>query len=281
MSDNDSLIDIDKVFKERNPRLYKIIPRFGINYLKKIIHQEQLNTFIESNKNSGGIEFINAFLKDTELSCEVSGLENIPENSKIIFASNHPIGSIDGISLINEVHKIFGCTKIVVNDLLTNIKNLNAFFIGVNKHGITSKYYVEELNQTFESDIPIIFFPSGMASRKIKGEVRDLEWKKTFIARSIKFERDVVPVYIEGSLSNFFYNIAKIRKAVGIKSNLEMIFLADEMYKQKGKTLKIHFGKPISYKKFDKNLSHYDWAQKVKNHIYTLKKDKKSEFKGV
>ena len=50
-----------------------------------------------------------------------------------------------------------------------------------------------------------------------------------------------------------------------------MLFLADEMFKQKGNTIQFKIGKAISWKTFNQSNSHKEWAQKVKNHVYALK----------
>ena len=277
--DNDSLIDIDRVLINKNPKLHKMLPSFVINYLKKIAHQEDFNYLIRTYKNSIGLDFVKDVLADAKISTESTGQDNIPKEGKFILAANHPIGGIDGLAFMQETGKIFGPTKSIINDLLLNIKNLAPLFVGVNKHGSASRSVFKEIDKTFLSDEQILIFPAGLASRRTKGVIRDLEWKKTFITKAVKYERDIIPVHITGKLSNFFYNFANIRKFLGIKSNLEMLYLADETFKQKNRTFKITFGKPISYKTFDKSKTHYEWAQEVKNHVYLLKDNQNEEFK--
>jgi 1-acyl-sn-glycerol-3-phosphate acyltransferase len=106
----------------------------------------------------------------------------------------------------------------------------------------------------------------------------DLEWKKTFLSKARKFNRDVVPVYIDGNNSKFFYNLARNRKRLGLKVNIEMLFLINEVYKQKSKTINIIFGKPIPITTFDKRFNDKVWAEKVKEHVYSLKENPDSVF---
>jgi putative hemolysin len=278
--DEDLFIDIDKILKDKNPRLNKITPKFLINYLKKIIHQDELNYIIEHYKDLYGLDFNAAVLDDHfHIRTTAVGQNNIPKEGRFILVANHPIGGIDGMLFMQEAGKVFGMTKSIINDILLNIKNLSPLFVGVNKHGSTSRAVFEELNRTFSSDEQILIFPAGMASRRTKGLIRDLEWKKTFVSQAVKYQRDIIPVHISGSLSNFFYIFANIRKFLGIKANLEMLYLSDETFKQKNKSFKITFGKPISYKTFNKSMSHKEWAQKVKNHVYLLKDNKDTIFK--
>jgi len=143
--------------------------------------------------------------------------------------------------------------------------------VGVNKHGAKSKGSVQLVNELFESDKAVFIFPAGLVSRKKKGKVIDSEWKKTFIVRAKKFERDIIPIHISGELSSFFYGLSNFRKKVGVKANIEMMYLANETFKLKNKTFKITVGEPISYKTFDKSKTDLEWAAEVKQIVYSLK----------
>lgn len=103
-----------------------------------------------------------------------------------------------------------------------------------------------------------------------KGIIRDLEWHKSFIIKSIQHKRDVVPAYFAGRNSDFFYKLANLRKLIGVKANIEMLYLADEMFKQKGKEIRLVFGKPIPWETFDKSKSPLEWADWVKARSYEL-----------
>lgn len=274
----DLFIDIDKVFKKKNPALYRFIPSFIIRYLKKIVHQDEVNYIISANSHLEGLPFVDAVLKHFRIETRIEGSENLPSEGRFIFVSNHPIGGIDGLIFMQQVGMFYGPTKSVINDLLMNIVNLRSLFVGVNKHGATSREGIEEIDQVFSSEKQILIFPAGLASRRIKGLIRDLDWKKTFITRAIKYQRDVIPVHISGQLSNFFYTFANLRKALGIKANIEMLYLADETFRQKEQNFVLTFGKPVSYKEFDNTLTHYQWAQKLKEHVYQLKENKFAQF---
>jgi 1-acyl-sn-glycerol-3-phosphate acyltransferase len=272
------LLNIEHIIKAKNPRLYKLLPAFVIKYIKKTIHQDELNSFIIQNFENNGIQFLKNSFLSFDIKSSVKNIENLPETWKIILISNHPIGSFDGLHIIDILHTKYKKVKAVVNDLLLNIKNLNEFFVGVNKHGTTQREQVKLLNGVFSSDYPIFFFPSGLVSRKTKGKISDGDWKKTFISRAIKHERNVVPIHINGKLSKRFYRIANLRKLLRIKSNLEMFYLVDELFRQKGNTIIITIGKPISFQKFDSSKTHFEWAQEVKAHVYKLADDNTIEF---
>jgi len=267
------LIDVDKVIHKKSPKLSKLIQKFVTRYIKRVIHQEEINAILIKYKDNFGLDFINNVLEEMKIKYSVIGEKNIPKTGRYIFASNHPLGGLDGLVFISEIGKFYKDLRFIVNDLLLNIKNFDPIFIPVNKHGKQSMEYVKKIESLYSSNAQILHFPAGLCSRKIRGKIIDLEWKKSFISKAIKHKRDIIPVYINGRNSNFFYNFANLRKFIGIKLNIEMIYLPDEMFMQKNKHITIKFGKPISYKTFDKTLSYSEWAKKVKDQVYILESD--------
>ena len=279
MEISNKFIDLEKIIGSKNPKILKFIPYFVMNYLKKVIHVDEVNAAIYRNRDKIGVDFATAILEDFGAIIKVQGLENISIDGRYILASNHPLGGLDGLALISRIGSYRKDILFPVNDLLMNLPQLKPIFIPINKHGKNTEN-IQILEQAFSSNAMILYFPAGLVSRKQKkGIIKDLEWKKTFVAKAKQYQRDVVPVYIDGVNSNFFYNLANLRKKIGVKANFEMLFLVDEMYKQKSKTINIILGKPISYKVFDKNFTDQQWAEKVKNHVYSLEKKSDLIFK--
>jgi len=263
-------IDVKSVLYAKNPALARAIPGFVINYLKRIVHQDELNEFLRKYGHLKNSELIAAGLQHFEIKFKVSGTENIPGSGRFIFVSNHPLGGLDGLVFINELSKHFKDIKFPVNDILTNIKNLSGIFLPVNKHGGQAKDAAVMIEEAYSSDSQILYFPAGLCSRKKNGVIRDLQWHKSFITKSIQHKRDVFPAFFSGRNSNFFYNLANIRKITGIKANVEMLYLADEMFRQKDKEIRLVFGKQIPWETFDKTRSALEWADWVKSKTYEL-----------
>ena len=268
---NDRFIDVERAIKSKNPRLYRWMPKWLIRYLKKVVHQDESNVVMEANKGKNGFEFSTNIIKHLNVKIETFGIENIPKSGGAIVAMNHPLGGMDAIAMIVEVYPIRNDIKFVVNDILMQLENLRDLFAPLNKHGSNSKESLQSLLELYASDKLVFVFPAGLVSRRRGGKVHDLEWKKTFITRSRRFEKAIIPVYVEGELTNFFYRLSNLRTRVGIKANLEMFYLVDELYKQKGKTLRIVFGEPISHTTFDTTKNDLEWAQWVKEKSYELK----------
>ncbi len=265
------LIDIDKILKEKAGKKASRIPRFLVSYMKRIVHQDEINSFLSSVSDKTGVDFLDACMGYLDIKLEVEGLENLPEAGLCTFVSNHPLGGQDGIALGYVLGKHYdGRIKYLVNDLLMNLHGLAPLCIPINKTGSQSRDFPRMVEAGFRSNEHIIMFPAGLCSRRNKGVIKDLEWKKTFISKSIESQRDVVPVHFEGRNSDFFYNLANICKFLGIKFNIAMLYLADEMYKNRHKTFKITIGKPIPWQTFDKTRSHAEWANYVRELVYKL-----------
>src|SRR5690606_26124875 len=251
------------------------MPGVLLRYIKRIVHVDEVNALMEKNAELRGLDFVEALIADFGVEVSLKGAENIPEQQPVIFAANHPLGGLDGIALIYALGKYRQDLRFLVNDLLSEIKNFGELFVPVNKHGSHGRKGSSLIEETYASENAVLVFPAGLVSRKQKGGIRDLDWTKSFINKARKYKKDVIPVYIEGRNSNFFYNLARIRKAVGIKANLEMFYLPDEMFAQKGKKVTIHIGKPISYTYFDRSKKDLYWAEEVKQRVYAMAREKK------
>ena len=265
------LIDIDKVLREKAPKYYKYIPRFVVSYLKRIVHQEELNVFLRDSKDKVGVDFLKACLEFLDANIVVKGEENLPKEGLYTFVSNHPLGGQDGVALGYILGSFYnGKVKYMVNDLLMNLQGLAPLCIPINTTGKQAKDFPRMVEAGFASDDQLIMFPAGLCSRRQNGVIRDLDWKKTFIVKSVQTHRDVVPIHFEGRNSNFFYNLANICKFLGIKVNIAMLYLADEMLKNRHKTFTVTIGKPISWQTFDKSKTPAEWAAYVKDIVYKL-----------
>lgn len=265
-------INIDQILRDKAPKYYRKIPRFLVSWLKRTLHQDDINGILERNQGLEGVDFMRALVdKEFRVTLRPRGEEKIPAGGRFVFASNHPLGGLDGICLSAYLgEKYNGKIKYLVNDVLYYIEPLKPIFVPINKYGTQAKASAKAINEAYASDNQIITFPAGLCSRKQNGEITDLEWMKNFIIKAVEFQRDVIPVHFEGRNSNFFYNLANLRKASGIKFNAELIYLPREMFKNKGETFTITFGDPIPWQTFDKSKTPSEWASFVKKEVYSL-----------
>jgi putative hemolysin len=273
----EKFIDVERVFRSKNPRLAKSIPGFIFRFIKRIIHQDEINDFIYSNKDKWGLDYVQAILEGFMVTTEVVNPPVLDPGKKYLVASNHPLGGMDGIALLHEAGKLKKEVVFPVNDLLMNLPNLYELFIPVNKHGSNADN-IRLFNETFASDMLILYFPAGLVSRKRSGIIKDVEWKKSFLTKAKATGRDILPVFISGRNTDFFYNLANLRKRLRIKANVEMLFLVDEMYKFKNKKIRITFGEPLPVSLFDKSKSDQQWASILRDHVYKLENNPGQEF---
>jgi len=254
-------IDVTQVIVSKNKKLAKYLPRFVIRWIEKLIHQDEINQFLAKHGHENAIDFATNGLQNfAKATITVTNEEMVPKEGRYIVVSNHPLGAIDGLALIALIGKYRNDIKFPANDLLMAITPMRSIFIPINKHGNNSMEAAKKLHETFASNELILYFPAGLCSRKINGKIQDLEWKKTIVQKAKEYQRDIIPAYFEGRNSERFYRIANWRKRLGIKVNLEMVLLPDEMVRQKGNNFKVTFGKPIPYTTFDDSKTPKEWA---------------------
>jgi putative hemolysin len=266
---NNKFIDVEKILRQKAIKLYKWLPRFALNWLKKKLHEDEINSAMLYLESYEGLEFNSEGLKLLGASVESVNGHFIPKTGRVTVASNHPLGGLDGMALIKAVGEVRPDVRFLVNDVLKNLKNYGDVFVPVNKVGATSAASLRLMEELFRSDNAILIFPSGLVSRKQNGLIRDLKWRKSFVTQAIDHNRMVQPVFIEGENSKFFYNFAKWRKRLGIKANIEMLFLPDEMFMANKKTIRIHFSKPFNANLLDNSKSQREWSELIYKYIYS------------
>ncbi|NBC25174.1 MAG: glycerol acyltransferase [Bacteroidetes bacterium] len=267
------LIDIDQLIDSKNPNLRKWLPGFILSYFKRVLHEEEVNTFLLTHNDKYGEAFCDAAVEDLGISYNVFGTENIPKTGGCIFAVNHPLGGMDAIVIVSAIQTIRTDIKFIVNDVLMHIDNLKGMFVGVNKLGKNFKASLKKVDETFASDQAVFVFPAGLVSRKKNRKIEDLAWKKTFVTRARKYKKPIVPIFIKGQLSNSFYRLANWRKRLGVKTNIEMFYLVNEFYKLKGKHVPMIFGKPIFVEELNTNPSDTYWASQIKARVYEMENE--------
>lgn len=262
-------IDVEKILKEKAYKLYRWLPRFAINWLKKKLHENEINHAMDVLKDDEGLEFNRKGLEMLGAKVESVHSELIPKTGSIIIAANHPLGGLDGMALIKSVGEIRPDVRFFVNDILKNLKNYGEIFVAVNKVGASSTKSLRTMEEVFMTECAVLFFPAGLVSRKQNGLVRDLTWKKSFVTQAIDHKRMIQPVFIEGENSKFFYNFANFRKKIGIKANIEMLFLPDEMFRAEKKTIRIHYSKPFDSAILTDRKTDKQWSDLIYQYIYS------------
>ena len=270
---SEKTIDIEKVLKDKMGAKAKFVPGFLVRWLKRIVHQDEINAFLWENRDKTGVEWLEACVSYLDIKLEIEGKENLPaadDKRLYTLVSNHPLGGQDGVALGAVIGRHFdGRFRYLVNDLLMNLPGLAPLCIPINKTGSQSRNFPAMVKAGFESNNHMLMFPAGLCSRRHNGLIRDIPWSKTFISKSVEYQRDIIPIHFSGQNSNFFYRLANFSDRF-LPFNLAMVFLADEMYKNVHKSFQIKIGKPIPWQTFDKSKSPQEWAQFVREQVYSL-----------
>lgn len=272
-------IDVDQIVHTKAPKYYRWLPKWIVRWLARTIHQDELNAILEYMGDKTGVEAAQAALEYLGVSTQCEGLEQVPVDGRYIYVSNHPLGGLDGMALIQLLgQRHQGDIRFLVNDLLMAVKPLASIFLPVNKYGRQSRQAVADIEQEYRGDNQMITFPAGLCSRQFKGgDIADLPWRKFFVKAAIDYRRDIVPVYFDARNSRFFYRLAKWRERLGLKFNVEMIYLPNEMFKLRGSTLRVVVGKPLPWQSLDGSHVATE-VDRVRNIVYQLSKTDKSSI---
>ncbi|SDB90897.1 1-acyl-sn-glycerol-3-phosphate acyltransferase [Williamwhitmania taraxaci] len=267
---NKKHLNVGELLKKSDSKNLRQLPGFVVKVIEKIICQDQMNYVINKYIDYVGVNFQPQVIKEFGITLNVRGIENLPNNSRCFFASNHPFGIIDGLVLTYYVGQKYGDLKAIGNDAFMHVPTLKPLIAAVNVYGRSSKEYIKALDEVYESNVAITHFPAGEVSRVYNGIIQDAPWQKSFITKAVSSKRDIVPFYFDGVNSSFFYLVFRLRHKLGISANLELILLPREMFKKRNKTISLVIGKPIPWQTFDSSMTHYEWAQKVRQHVYKL-----------
>ena len=266
-------IDLDNILQGKMGSKAKWVPRPLVRWLKHIIHQDEVNRYLWESRHLTGTEWLEECVRYLDATLDIVGAENLPakdDGRLYTFVSNHPLGGEDGVALGAIIGRHYdGRFRYLVNDLLMNLPGLAPLCIPINKTGKQGRDFPKMVEAGFQSDNHMLMFPAGLCSRRKNGVIEDIPWKKTFISKSVEYQRDVVPIHFGGQNSNFFYRLANFSDRF-LPFNLAMLFLVDEMYKNVHKTFRVSIGKPIPWQTFDKSKTPMEWAQFVKEQVYKL-----------
>ena len=260
---SEKTVDVDDILRGKMGPKAKYVPT---GWLKRIVHQDEVNRFLWESRDKTGVDWLEECVRYLDMTLEIEGKENLPDKNDgrlYTFVSNHPLGGVDGVALGSVIGRHYdGRFRYLVNDILMNLPGLAPVCIPINKTGKQSR--------DFQSDNHMLMFPAGICSRKINGQVHDIPWKKTFITKSVQYQRDIVPIHFGGQNSEFFYKLANFSDKYVKKVNIAMLFLVDEMYKNVHKTFRVAIGKPIPWQTFDKSKTPMEWAKFVEDSVYQL-----------
>ncbi|HVO74707.1 MAG TPA: lysophospholipid acyltransferase family protein [Ignavibacteriaceae bacterium] len=270
-------ISVREIISAGNPGFLHGFPFFFKEllflFIEKIIHQDEINKFISQNSDKMNFELIDELFEYLDFSFQVSSKDRdkIPSEGKLICVSNHPFGGLDGLILLKMFSEIRHDVKIVVNNILLHIENLRQLFIPFDiMNRKISKESIVEIGKYLSSGNAVIFFPAGEVSRFSFKGIKDSKWNKGAVYFAEKYNAPVLPVYISGKNSLFFYLASKINK------NLSIFLLPHELFNKSSKIATVKIGDYIPSSSFSSSVYKKNVQIKLlKKHVYFLAKNKK------
>lgn len=189
----------------------------------------------------------------------VSGsTENIPEEGPVVIVANHPLGAIEGVILADLVGSVRKDVKVLANELLKRLPELDDLFIGVDVFNSkeskrTNAKAIRDANRHLADGGLLIVFPAGEVSSYRKGAktLTDIEWSKS-VAKFVKrHQATTVPIFINGKNSELFYQAGRVHPL------LRTALLGRELLNKQATTISISIGSSIPYseiKSFEKEM---------------------------
>jgi putative hemolysin len=271
------MINIEKEITKKFPTLSCKSPMIKKSLFKiaqKIVHEDKINDFLETNKHLVGFDFVEAVLDyfKFDFSYSSNDIENIPSTGRVVIISNHPLGALDALCLLKLISKVRKDVKIVANDFLADFESMDSLFIKVdNFKSKQSKNAIKQVYKALESEEVVVMFPAGEVSRISPTGVKDGLWKKGFLKFAKKTKSPILPILVDAKNSKLFYTLSILNKT------FSTILLSDEMFKQKDKNVNIKIGKIISNEDIiPKGIDESSLVKLYKKHLYNLKKGKKT-----
>ncbi len=276
------MIDFRELFADRYPKFadrHKLVTVFIGHFLALLFHQHRFQQFEKEYPHFVGLEFVQAALDffDFRLHLDESELERIPTLGRVVIVSNHPIGSLDGIALLNLIGQKRSDIKAVVNETLLKIEPLHSISLPVNNMGgKTTIPDLRALRKHLDNEGALLIFPAGEVSRFRLNGVRDRAWNNGFVKIAKATKAPILPIFIRGRNSLFFYVLSLLMKP------LSTAWLIREMFKQSHKTICVRVGHAVPHNIYSANqLSAPQLAGIFKNHVYHLSQNCSPVFKPI
>ena len=228
--------------------LRKYFSKPVIGLLRTLLREQEFVDFEKRHPGISGFDFIDEALSYFDFTYQTNQqeLERIPTEGKVVLVANHPIGSLDGLALLQMLHKIRPDVKIVANQLLSKLGPLAPTLLTVdNMGGNTAKLQLKAIKKHLLQEGAVIVFPSGVVSRWGREGIKDEDWRNGFLKFSKATRAPILPVYVEGRNSTFFYILSIIARKIST------LWLVPEMFKQRGKRIRFHIGKIIPCKGYE------------------------------
>lgn len=266
------LVTAKEVAKAISLEKYGFLGTFLGWFLMKITRISSINNFYDSIKHLKDKAFTTAILSHYEIDFEIpeDDLKRLPKEGAFITISNHPLGAIDGVILMNLMLQQRPDFKIMANFLLQRLTPMEPYIIPVNpfeghKNAKSSLGGFKTALQHVKEGHPLSIFPAGEVSAYKEDKlVVDKPWEEAAIKLIRRAEVPVVPIYFHAKNSRLFYRLAKISDVFRTAK------IPSEVYSQKNRPIKVRIGQPISLKIQQEHTTLEEYTSLLRKKTYML-----------
>lgn len=264
------MIDAERILLETYPkfRLGKN-KTLAIKALKRLIHQDDFNEVIRKNQHLRGFAFLDKLLNYFKFNYQVDNdsYSNIPAEGRLLIIANHPIGTLDGLSLVKLIRSVRPDVRIVANRVLSHMQPLQSLLLPIDvlteKKQLKQSYKI--ILSALENEEAIIIFPAGEVSRITPKGIRDGDWQTGFLKLARKAQCPVLPIHIKAKNSALFYSMSMLYKPLGT------LLLIKEMFNKRNQTIQFQVGAAIPYSAISESKeSNKQLCKRFRKHVLNL-----------
>ena len=241
------MIQLERRLAERYPHWFRgrraRIAKPLLRTIERWSRLDAIDAFLAANASLRGFAFVEAALQFLQARYEVDDAERarIPARGRLLVVANHPSGALDALALLHLVGSVRSDVKIIANDLLGAIENLDGLLLPVRiLGGKPSAENLRAVEQALHNEECVIVFPAGEVSRFGPRGVRDARWRRGFLRFARACDAPVLPVRIAARNSALFYGISAMFKPAGTA------LLAREMFTRHARRAALRVGHPIA-----------------------------------
>ncbi len=266
------LVTAKEVAKAINLSKYGFLGTFIGWVLMKVTRISGINSYYDSIAHLKGREYSKSILEHFEIEFQIpeDDFKRLPKDGPYITISNHPLGAIDGILLMDLMLQKRDDYKIMANFLLQRMAPLAPYILPVNpfenhKDSKSSIIGFKNALKHLREGHPLGIFPAGEVSTYKDGKlIVDKPWEEAVLKLIRKAEVPVVPIYFHAKNSKLFYRLSKW------KDVFRTAMIPSQVYTQRNRPIKVRIGQPISVKAQKEHEELKEFGELLRRKTYIL-----------
>ncbi|WP_266169863.1 lysophospholipid acyltransferase family protein [Dyella subtropica] len=210
------MLSVEQTLNERLPWLaqHPGILRPVAGMLGRLADEDGFNRVLTAVGDVEGFDFVERALDVLGASYYVNPREreNIPVEGGVLIVANHPLGMVDALALLQLVGSVRSDVRLLANDWLASIPQLNRVLLHVDVFGKGAASRMRAIYRALDRGEALIVFPAGEVSRVRADGVRDGRWSDGFARLAMRSKTPVLPIHVAARNSAMFYGLSMLAK---------------------------------------------------------------------